>query len=88
MRPVLPELHQTGHAEDVEVEADPGEGEDHPQAPEHQAVELDHPAEGGEPRAVELEGEHVSLAAALGPGAGQGTWAAWPGVTLLTSLIT
>ena len=80
---MLPELHQTGHAEDVEVEADPGEGEDHPEATEHQAVELDHPAQGGEAGAVELEGEHVSLAAAPGPGAGQGS-----GVTLLTSLIT
>lgn len=79
----MPELHQTGHAEDVEVEADPGEGEDHAEAPEHQAVELDHPAERGEPRAVELEGEHVSLTAPPSPGAGQGT-----GVTLLTSLIT
>ena len=85
---MLPELHEAGHAEHVEVEADPGEGEDHPQAPQHQAVELDHPAEGGEAGAVELQGEHLSLAASPGPGAGHGAGVAWSRVTLLTPLIT
>ena len=58
---MLPELHQTCHAEHVEVKADPGEGEDHPQAAQHQAVQSDYPAQGGEAGAVELQGEHVSL---------------------------
>ena len=78
---MLPELHQTGHAEHVEVEADPGEGEDHPQAAEHQAVQSDHPAERGEAGAVQLQGEHVSLHTG-GPGVHG------PVVTLTTPLIT
>ena len=41
------------------MEADPGEGEDDPQAPEHQAVQLHHPLDGGEGGAVELEDEAV-----------------------------
>ena len=81
MWPVLPELHQTGHAEDVEVEADPGEGEDDPQAPQHQTVQLDHPAEGGEAGALELQGEQVSLP--WGPGGGHR-----PVVTISAPLIT
>ena len=64
---MLPELHQAGHAEHVEVEADPGEGEDDPQAAQHQAVEPDHPAEGGQAGAVEGQGEHVSVSSRHGP---------------------
>ena len=59
--PVLPELYEAGHAEDIEVEAYPGEGEDDPQAPEHQAVKLDNPAEGGQAGAVELHREAVII---------------------------
>ena len=50
---MLPELDEAGHAEDVEVEADPGEGEDEAEAAQHEAVQLHHPAEAGEAGAVQ-----------------------------------
>ena len=74
--PVLPELDEAGHAEDVEVEADPGEGEDEAEAAQHEAVELHHPAEAGEAGAVQPHHEAgVRLPVNLrvegaGPGAG------------------
>ena len=37
-------------AEDVELEADPDEGEEEAHAGEHQAVELETPPETGDPR--------------------------------------
>ena len=74
--PVLPELDEAGHAEDVEVEADPGEGEDEAEAAQHEAVQLHHPAEAGEAGAVQPQHQAgVRLPVKLrvegaGPGAG------------------
>ena len=73
---MLPQLDEAGHAEDVEVEADPGEGEDEAEAAQHEAVELHHPAEAGEAGAVQPHHEAgVRLPVNLrvegaGPGAG------------------
>ena len=73
---MLPELDEAGHAEDVEVEADPGEGEDEAEAAQHEAVQLHHPAEAGEAGAVQPQHQAgVRLPVKLrvegaGPGAG------------------
>ena len=55
--PLLPEFLQAGHTQDVEVEADPGEGEDEAQPAQDQTIELDDPSEGGKARTVEFEDE-------------------------------
>ena len=64
--PLLSELDEDSHAENIKMEAYPGEGKDEAQAPEHQAVELHHPLDGGEGGAVELEDEAVVPAHGLG----------------------
>ena len=56
-QPLLPEFLQAGHAQHVEMEADPGEGEDEAEAPQHQAVQLDNPSQGGDAGTVKFEDE-------------------------------
>ena len=46
--PLLSELLQVGHAEDEDVKAGPGQGEDDPQAGHHQAAQLEEPSDAGE----------------------------------------
>ena len=60
------------------METDPGEGEDDPQTPQNQAVQLHHPPERGEAGTVELEDE------ALLPFPGRGAVV----IQLLLSLVT
>ena len=47
--PVLPELWQAGDAEDVEVEAGPGEREDEAEPRQHHRVELQQPPHAAHP---------------------------------------
>ena len=48
--PLQPQFMCGSLAEDVELEADPDEGEEEAHAGEHQAVELETPLDTGDPR--------------------------------------
>ena len=48
--PLLPQLRQLGDAEDVDMEAGPGQGEDDAQARHHHRVQLEHPLDRGDSR--------------------------------------
>jgi len=54
---LLPEFLQAGHAQYVEVEADPGKRQDEAEPPQHQTVQLDDPSEGGDGGAVKFQDE-------------------------------